>query len=174
MVGALHDAGFQGRDAAVFLQSFEAGSLRLLQTMTDLPLIQLLDEPGRLEEIATYADGIGPNKRLIVPTDPDGRLRPPTSLVDDAHRAGLLVHPGPSAATRSSSLPTTMETRSGRSSSAWSSGWMACSATSRTWPLPSSLRAEWSRSGLPAIGYSKEQPFREPRPRALTRVSRGE
>jgi len=89
MVEALH----QGGDVPVFLQSFEAGSLRLLKTMTDLPLIQLLDEPGRLEEIATYADGIGPNKRLIVPAGLDGCLRPPTSLVDDAHRAGLLVHP---------------------------------------------------------------------------------
>lgn len=100
MVEALHAAGFRGRDAAVFLQSFERGSLKLLKTMTDLPRIQLLDDgahmmaaPEELAEIATYADGIGPNKRLIVPAGPDGRLRPPTSLVEDAHRAGLLVHP---------------------------------------------------------------------------------
>jgi glycerophosphoryl diester phosphodiesterase len=110
MVEALHAAGL--RD--VFLQSFEAGNLKLLKTMTDLPRIQLLDvggqpwdlalagdgrtyrelaAPAGLAEIATYADGIGPNKRLIVPAGPDGRLRPPTSLVEDAHRAGLLVHP---------------------------------------------------------------------------------
>jgi glycerophosphoryl diester phosphodiesterase len=109
MVDALHAAGFQGRDAAVFLQSFETGNLKLLKTMTDLPRIQLLDDRGQpwdlartyqelatpegLAEIATYADGIGPNKRLIVPAGPDSRLRPPTSLVEDAHRAGLLVHP---------------------------------------------------------------------------------
>jgi glycerophosphoryl diester phosphodiesterase len=110
MVEALHAAGL--RD--VFLQSFETGNLKLLKTMTDLPRIQLLDvggqpwdlalagdgrtyrelaAPAGLAEIATYADGIGPNKRLIVPAGPDGRLRPPTSLVEDAHRAGLLVHP---------------------------------------------------------------------------------
>lgn len=109
MVEALHTAGFRGRDAAVFLQSFETGNLRLLKTMTDLRRIQLLDDRGQpwdlarpyrelatpegLAEIASYADGIGPNKRLIVPAGPDGRLRPPTSLVEDAHRAGLLVHP---------------------------------------------------------------------------------
>ncbi|HVG09793.1 MAG TPA: glycerophosphodiester phosphodiesterase [Thermoanaerobaculia bacterium] len=100
MVEALQAAGFQGRDAAVFLQSFERVSLKLLKTMTDLPRIQLLDDaahtmatPEGLAEIATYADGIGPDKRLIVPAGPDGRLRPPTSLVEDAHRAGLLVHP---------------------------------------------------------------------------------
>ncbi len=114
MVEALHSAGFQGRGAPVFLQSFETGNLKLLKTMTDLPRIQLLNEGGQpwdlalagdhrtyhelatpegLAEIATYADGIGPNKRLIVPTGPDGRLRPPTFLVEDAHRAGLLVHP---------------------------------------------------------------------------------
>ena len=40
----------------------------------------------------TYADGIGPNTRLIVPANPDGTLRPPTTLVADAHAAGLLVH----------------------------------------------------------------------------------
>jgi glycerophosphoryl diester phosphodiesterase len=109
MVSALHAAGCRGRSAPVFLQSFETGNLRRLREMTDLPLIQLLEDEGRpwdldrsyrdltapegLAEIATYADGIGPSKRLIVPAGPDGRLLPPTSLVDDAHRAGLLVHP---------------------------------------------------------------------------------
>lgn len=114
MVEALHAAGFRGRGAAVFLQSFETGNLKLLQEMTDLPRIQLLSDGGQpwdlraagdtrtcrelatpegLAEIAAYADGIGPDKRLIVPAGPDGRLRPPTSLVEDAHRAGLLVHP---------------------------------------------------------------------------------
>ena len=52
------------------------------------------DATGKATERAlAYADGIGPNKRLVVPTGPDGRLQPATSLVDDAHRAGLLVHP---------------------------------------------------------------------------------
>jgi glycerophosphoryl diester phosphodiesterase len=94
LVEALQAAGF--RD--IFLQSFDADSLKLLRRMTDLPRIQLLEDgehrtAAQLKEIAAYADGIGPNKRLIVPAGPDGRLLPPTSLVEDAHRAGLLVHP---------------------------------------------------------------------------------
>lgn len=114
LVLALHRSGYAGRHAAVFLQSFETGNLRLLRGMTDLPLIQLLDESGRpwdleaagdrrtyrglatpagLAGIAEYADGIGPGKRLIVPGRPGGALGDPTALVADAHRAGLLVHP---------------------------------------------------------------------------------
>jgi glycerophosphoryl diester phosphodiesterase len=114
LVLILHRSGYSGRAAPVFLQSFETGNLRRLREMTDLPLIQLLEDEGPpwdlaaagdprtyddlttpegLAEIATYADGIGPSKRLIVPAKPDGSLAPPTTLVDDAHRAGLLVHP---------------------------------------------------------------------------------
>ena len=66
--------------------------------------------PAGLAEIRTYADGIGPWKPQIVPlkvepwpaTNPDGtpykgstsqaRTQAPTSLVADAHRAGLFVH----------------------------------------------------------------------------------
>ena len=47
-----------------------------------------------LEEIATYADGIGPDKSRIIPVDPTTkRLGTPTQLIDWAHGYGLLVHP---------------------------------------------------------------------------------
>jgi arylsulfatase A-like enzyme len=67
-----------------------------------------------LKEVATYADGIGPWKRMILSVkgvdangdgkaddvngdgtvdDADKTLTPPTTLVQDAHNAGLLVHP---------------------------------------------------------------------------------
>ncbi len=49
--------------------------------------------PAGLREVATYADGIGPDKSSIIPTDSQGRSMQPTSLVADAHRAGLVVHP---------------------------------------------------------------------------------
>jgi glycerophosphoryl diester phosphodiesterase len=45
-----------------------------------------------LRAIKTYADGIGPNSRLVVPANADGTLREPTDLVPRAHAAGLLVH----------------------------------------------------------------------------------
>ena len=98
----------------MFVQSFETGNLKKLHARTRLPLVQLIDEVGApfdlvvagdprtyadlvtpegLAEIAAYADGIGPSKNLIVPRDAAGNLLDPTSLVRDAHRAGLVVHP---------------------------------------------------------------------------------
>jgi glycerophosphoryl diester phosphodiesterase len=114
LLATLTAAGYRGREAAVFIQSFEVNNLVELRKRTDLPLIQLFEVTGRswdfalagdartyddlaspagLAGIAAYADGIGPDKRRIVPAGADGRLLPPTSLVTDAHRAGLLVHP---------------------------------------------------------------------------------
>jgi glycerophosphoryl diester phosphodiesterase len=104
----------------VFIQSFETSNLKELNDVimpnanVDIPLVQLfgsandrpydfvvsgdkrtygdLTKPDTLVEIAKYAAGIGPNKRLIVPTGSDGKLLAPTTLVQDAHAAGLLVH----------------------------------------------------------------------------------
>jgi glycerophosphoryl diester phosphodiesterase len=97
LVGVLERHGLTGRAAPVFIQSFEPASLRALRAMTAVRLVQLLDEgadagPGRLAEIARYADGIGPNKRLVVPAGPDARTSAPTALVRNAHAAGLFVH----------------------------------------------------------------------------------
>lgn len=52
-----------------------------------------LRSPQGLAEIATYADGIGPWKRMIVSVDANNNTLTPTNLVQDAHAAGLLVHP---------------------------------------------------------------------------------
>ena len=69
--------------------------------------------PAGLAEIKTYADGIGPWKRYLVTVkgtlsasgnvldlngdglinEADATLQPATSLIADAHRAGLFVHP---------------------------------------------------------------------------------
>jgi glycerophosphoryl diester phosphodiesterase len=50
-----------------------------------------------LEEVSSYADGIGPWKRYIVSTtgtgtDSERHLLPPTDLIQRAHAHGLLVH----------------------------------------------------------------------------------
>jgi glycerophosphoryl diester phosphodiesterase len=114
LLATLRANGLTGPRAKVFIQSFETANLKELHAKTRLPLVQLIDATGRpydfvvagdprtyadlvtpagLAEIATYADGIGPNKDLIVPRDSAGNLQEPTSLVRDAHRAGLVVHP---------------------------------------------------------------------------------
>jgi glycerophosphoryl diester phosphodiesterase len=85
------------RASPVFIQSFEASSLERMRPLTGARLVQLLDEGAdtssrRLAGIARYANGIGPNKTLVVPVGPDGRIGPPTSLVQDAHALGLFVH----------------------------------------------------------------------------------
>jgi glycerophosphoryl diester phosphodiesterase len=47
-----------------------------------------------LDEIKTYADGIGPWKVYIIPTTGGGSgdVKPPTDLIQRAHARGLLVH----------------------------------------------------------------------------------
>lgn len=97
MLAILATHGYSQRGDPVFLQSFEPDSLRALRSMTGLRLVQLIGEaaPGNpdLDEIAGFADGIGPAASLVVPRDAAGFSAPPTSLVADAHAAGLVVHP---------------------------------------------------------------------------------
>ncbi|MBD2435347.1 phytase [Nostoc sp. FACHB-110] len=125
----------------IFIQSFEVGNLKELKQVLmpavgiNIPLVQLLGgenqkpydfvvsgdsrtygdliTPTGLAAIATYAAGIGPNKRLIIPaktvdrnndgqpddldgdgtiTDADRVLGTPTTLIKDAHSVGLQVH----------------------------------------------------------------------------------
>jgi glycerophosphoryl diester phosphodiesterase len=114
LLATLRANGLDSRKAKVFIQSFETTNLKELHAETKVPLVQLIDEigapydlvaagdprtyadlitPAGLAEIATYANGLGPSKNLIVPRDAAGNLLDPTSLVRDAHRAGLVVHP---------------------------------------------------------------------------------
>jgi glycerophosphoryl diester phosphodiesterase len=46
-----------------------------------------------LDEVASYADGIGPWKPYIISNTADGTLLPPSDLVARAHARGLVVHP---------------------------------------------------------------------------------
>ena len=82
----------------VFLESFEADSVKRMAGDTSVPATFLLEEAGPnttnagLAAIAAYAKGIGPAKSMIVPVDGQGMAGPPTDLVARAHRAGLFVH----------------------------------------------------------------------------------
>ncbi len=113
MLASLKRHGLAKANSRVFLQSFETGNLKELNQKTDLPLIQLLDASGApydlvkagdprtyrdlaskagLKAISRYADGVGPNKDLVIPRDSNGYLTQPTDLVRNAHRDKLLVH----------------------------------------------------------------------------------
>jgi glycerophosphoryl diester phosphodiesterase len=97
LLASLDSHGWNRRDAPVFIQSFETGNLRDLRKRTPVRLIQLTSNPAMvdsagLKDIASYADGIGPQKVMVVPVDPDGRLLAATDLVERAHAVGLLVH----------------------------------------------------------------------------------
>ena len=101
LVASLHAAGYQAEDAPVFLQSFEADSLRRLAGLTSLPLVQLLaagppaaehTDAQALAVVASYARAIGADKDLVIPRDSAGNLLAASSLVADAHAAGLLLH----------------------------------------------------------------------------------
>ncbi len=150
VIDHINKAGWNSKNAPVYVQSFEPGSLKYMKSKgLNTRLIQLVDAdnvdlktgslifvapldkpydwakagdsrlfssmvtPAGLAEIKTYADGIGPWKRYIITlrscldansnlkemsstsamNDSDSNSQPLTTLVDDAHKAGLLVHP---------------------------------------------------------------------------------
>jgi len=101
-----------GSELPVYIQSFEPWALRRLARRSSLPLVQLVDAGGRppdfhvtgdprmhsdlltpsgLREISTYAQVLGAHKSLLMPRYSDGRLGPPSGLVERAHDAGLSV-----------------------------------------------------------------------------------
>ncbi|MCG0288767.1 glycerophosphodiester phosphodiesterase [Streptomyces sp. PSAA01] len=107
--------GRHKKDAALFLQSFEPSSIQRLRKLVGTPSVVLLStmnsrpwdfveandprtvadlvKPEGLKWIASYAQGIGPDLSVIIPRTPDGKLGTPTSVVKDAHAAGLILHP---------------------------------------------------------------------------------
>ena len=54
--------------------------------------------PARLKDIASYADGLGAEKRLVIPVAADGTPQPASDLVKRAHAAKLLIMDEPTAA----------------------------------------------------------------------------
>jgi glycerophosphoryl diester phosphodiesterase len=142
LLALLTAAGWSGKSAPVFVQSFEPGSLKYMRGKgSTLKMIQLIDAddvdlktgaltyaapydrpydwklagdarlfsamvtPAGLAEIKTYADGIGPWKRYIVSVkgnvdlngdgkvnEADASTMAPSTLIADAHKAGLVVH----------------------------------------------------------------------------------
>jgi glycerophosphoryl diester phosphodiesterase len=109
LVAALAKRHWDDADDPVIIQSFEVSNLKQLDTMIDVPLAQLVDASGGpadlpgttyasmvtaagLKAIATYADGLGANKSWVLPRDAAGNTGAPSTVVPDAHAAGLIVH----------------------------------------------------------------------------------
>ncbi len=86
----LSRVGWGQPGSPVFIQSFEDGILRSLRSKTELPLIMLLESADGvdMQDIATYADGIGPSKALLANKDGSS-----TGFIEAAHAQGLKVHP---------------------------------------------------------------------------------
>ena len=117
LVRQLRRAGLNHRDAPVFAQSFELTNLAelnsrlglrtrtvFLTSATGAPFdLRNAGDPRTYADLTTPAglrsvralgvDGLGPDKNQIIPRRADDTLGTPTSLVRDAHAAGLTVHP---------------------------------------------------------------------------------
>lgn len=113
LLAMLERFGYRDHDEPIYVQSFEIGNLQWARSRTRLKLVQLIEEQGSpadvvaagsgptyaemiaprgLAAVARYADLIGPSKNLVQPVGPAGELREATTLVHDAHAAGLGVH----------------------------------------------------------------------------------
>jgi glycerophosphoryl diester phosphodiesterase len=114
LVRTLIRNGLNRPNSGVYLQSFEVSNLIALRSQLRVNLVQLtsasgapydfvaagdprtykdLTTPAGLRQVARYADVLGPDKTQIVPRDASGTSQAPTTLVRDAHRAGLAVVP---------------------------------------------------------------------------------
>jgi glycerophosphoryl diester phosphodiesterase len=111
-IGAVRGGGGQAAADKMFVQCFEIWPLRRLAEMSsvrwtcvqlvsasggpwdqrDLTYADMLRDDG-LRAIAEYARGVGAEKTLIIPRDPEGRSMQAADLVQRAHAANLVVHP---------------------------------------------------------------------------------
>ena len=114
LLEVLTNNGWNSKEAPVFIQSFEVGNLKEMRALTTTRIVQLLSSSGRpydfvaagpaetrsyadlitsagLREVATYANGIGPSKDMVIPVV-NGALGTPTALVANAKTANLFTH----------------------------------------------------------------------------------
>ena len=92
----LNDYGYKTKKDNCILQCFDAQELKRIKNefKTELFLVQLMEfkTDEKLEEIATYADGIGPwIPQIIKGKDKNGKWKI-SNLVANAHKLNLIVH----------------------------------------------------------------------------------
>ncbi len=119
LIATLKANDFSAKTATVFIQSFEVANLKELRTKigTSQPkwkLVQLIDAANKkpydfvvagdqrtyadlltqagIQEIATYAHGVGPYKLNLINVDGSGQFQPAAEVIRYAHDAKLLVH----------------------------------------------------------------------------------
>ncbi len=108
LISVLKEYGYTSKEDKVFVQTFEfeelkrlyeevmpaAGvSLRLVQLMGNGEQYEWMLDSAGMGEVARYADGLGPDKSMIIPSSSEAGDVKPTGLVELAHRHGLDVHP---------------------------------------------------------------------------------
>ena len=108
VVKLLKEYGYFSRSEKVFLQTFSFEELKEIRTNifpevgVEIDLILLVGnkntypwifEEGGMEKIAKFADGIGPDKGLVISRESTASNAQITPLVSRAHAVGLKVHP---------------------------------------------------------------------------------
>ncbi|CAJ0738070.1 glycerophosphodiester phosphodiesterase [Ralstonia mannitolilytica] len=120
LIDALRRDAFTASRTTVYIQSFEVANLKAIRdkignSQPNWKLVQLMGSAGQqpydfvvardsrtygdmmtnrgMRDIASYANGVGPDKNSIMSLDANGRLTDPTDLIRNAHNAGLIVHP---------------------------------------------------------------------------------
>ena len=97
VLGVLTNYGYNSKEDNCILQCFDTKELERIRKKlnSDLFLVQLMEsseQQSQLPYFASYADGIGPwYKQVIAKKINNGFLI--TSLVEEAHKLGLIVHP---------------------------------------------------------------------------------
>jgi glycerophosphoryl diester phosphodiesterase len=119
LIAALQADNFTKTQATVFIQSFETANLKELRqkigtSQPNWKLVQLIDSAEKapydfvvtgdtrkygdlltqssIQQIATYADGLGPYKLNLINVDGNGAFQTPSEVIRYAHEAKLIVH----------------------------------------------------------------------------------
>lgn len=95
LAAELRDNDLDRRDAPVFVQCFEPRPLRAFRAISAAPTVMLAGagvlSDALLAELAEFADGLGPELKMVLNLDQPGL--PPTGLIARAQAAGFKVHP---------------------------------------------------------------------------------
>ncbi|KAA1422739.1 glycerophosphodiester phosphodiesterase [Mumia zhuanghuii] len=113
LVRILNRRGLNHRWSPVTIQSFESANLKSLSKRVRVPIAQNVNptgapydhvvagdpttyadmvKPAGLKAMAKYADVLSAEKSVLIPRTASGALGTPTTVVRDAHRAGLDVY----------------------------------------------------------------------------------